>query len=86
MCEDGGSYFYKNQKYRPLEIEKKILFQLISFQKILIFHVRVFSENVQCFIGTFFYIFFAVFTGKHLCWSLLPATLLKRDIKASVFL
>ena len=23
---NGGSYFYENQKYRPLEIEKKILF------------------------------------------------------------
>ena len=25
-CKDGGSYFYKNQKYRSLEIEKKIFF------------------------------------------------------------
>ena len=26
-CEDGGSYFYKNQKYRPLEQEKENFFQ-----------------------------------------------------------
>ena len=25
-CKDGGSYFYKNQKYRSLEIEKKKFF------------------------------------------------------------
>ena len=25
-CQDGGSYFYKNQKYRRLEKEKTIFF------------------------------------------------------------
>ena len=45
-CKDGGSCFYKNKNYRPMEIEKKIFFsQFISenpnfsymrfFQKIL---------------------------------------------------
>ena len=38
--EDGGSYFYKNQKYRQLEIEKKI--SVVSFQKFLIFPIWVF--------------------------------------------
>ena len=28
-CQDGGSYFYKNQKYKPLEI-KKIFSYFIS--------------------------------------------------------
>ena len=32
-CKDGGSYFYKNKKCRPLKIEKKIFFQLIHFRK-----------------------------------------------------
>ena len=32
-CKDGGSYFYKNKKCRPLEIEKKNFFQLIHFRK-----------------------------------------------------
>ena len=39
-CTDGGSYFYKNQKYRPLETEKRF-FWVISFQKFLIFHICV---------------------------------------------
>ena len=45
-CKDGGSYFYKNQKYRRLEIEKKK-----SFQKFLIVPTCTFSENAQCFVG-----------------------------------
>ena len=36
---NGGSYFYENQKYRPLEIEKKKIVLVISFQKLLIFHI-----------------------------------------------
>ena len=51
-CKDGGSYFYTNQKYRPLEIEKKN-FSVNSFQKIPIFHLCVFSENTKCFVGAF---------------------------------
>ena len=47
----GGSYFYKNQKYRRLEIEKKIF--LILFQKFLIIPIWAFLENVQSFVGTF---------------------------------
>ena len=42
-CKEKGSYFYKNKKYRLLEIEKK------TFQ---LFHFRcVFSENIQSFVG-----------------------------------
>ena len=44
-CKDGGSYFYKNQNYRRLEI--------ISFQKFLNFHLRGFSENAQYFVRIF---------------------------------
>ena len=29
-CKDGGSYFYKNQKYRLLEMEKNIFFSYFS--------------------------------------------------------
>ena len=43
-CKDGGSYFYKNKKYRPLEIEKKF-FSAILFQKFLIFPICPFSEK-----------------------------------------
>ena len=46
-CKEGGSYFYKNKKYRPLEIEKKNFFSFILFQKFLIFYVCIFSENAQ---------------------------------------
>ena len=52
-CKDGGSYFYKNKKCRPLEIEKKNFFSVNSFQKILIFHICVFLGNAQCFVGAF---------------------------------
>ena len=31
-CKDGGSHFYKNQKYKRLEREKKMYFSVISFQ------------------------------------------------------
>ena len=51
-CKDEGSYFYKNQKERPLVTEKKF-FSVNSFQKILIFHIWVSSENTQCFVGAF---------------------------------
>ena len=37
----GGSYFYKNQKCKSLEIERKT-FRIVLFQRILIFHIRVF--------------------------------------------
>ena len=43
-CKNEGSYFYKNKKYRELEKEKT-LFSVISFQKILIFHIRVFFKK-----------------------------------------
>ena len=45
-CEDGGSYFYKNQKYRPLEIEKNIL-SINLFQKILIFLYACFQKTLN---------------------------------------
>ena len=48
-CKDRGSYFYKNQKYRRMEIEKKI-FSAISFKKFLIFPIWPFLENAQCFV------------------------------------
>ena len=46
-CKDGGSIFYKNKKYRQLEIEKKNFFSFISFQKFLIFPIWTFSENAM---------------------------------------
>ena len=52
-CKDGISYFYKNQKYRRLEKEKKMYFSVISFQEFLIFHIWAFSENAECFVGVF---------------------------------
>ena len=30
--KDGGSYFYKNQKYRRLQIEKKLFFSCFSLE------------------------------------------------------
>ena len=53
MLLDRVSYFYENQKYSLLEREKKDFLSVIPFQKILIFHICVFSENVQCFVGAF---------------------------------
>ena len=50
-CKDGSSYFYKNEKHRRLEKEKKI--SVISFKKLLIFPIWAFSENAQCFVGAF---------------------------------
>ena len=47
----GVHIFTKNQRYRRVEIEKKI--QLFLFQKFLIFPVWPFSENGQCFVGAF---------------------------------
>ena len=46
-CKEGGSYLYKNQKYRPLKIQNKIFFSVISFQIFLICHMCVFSENAE---------------------------------------
>ena len=51
-CKDDGSYFYKNQKYKRLEIEKENC-SVMPFQKFLIFLICVFSENAQCFVGAF---------------------------------
>ena len=50
-CKDGGSKLYKNQKYRPLEIEKKLFFDFIS--EIPNFSNMHVSENAQCFVGAF---------------------------------
>ena len=52
-CEHGGPYFYKNQKYKLLKIEKKKFFSVNSFQKFLIFPLWAFSENAQYFVGAF---------------------------------
>ena len=49
-CKDGGSYFYKNQKCRPLKVEKK---SVISFQKFLNFPTCVISEDAPCFLEVF---------------------------------
>ena len=35
ICKDGGSCFYKNQKHRPLEIDKKISYFLSEFPNFL---------------------------------------------------
>ena len=44
-CKDGGSYFYKNQKYRPLEIGGKIFFfQLFHFRNSYIFKNAFFRK------------------------------------------
>ena len=45
--KDDGSYFYKNQKYKRLEIEKENC-SVMSF-----FPLCAFSENAQCFVGAF---------------------------------
>ena len=53
-CKDGGSYFYKNQKYRPLEIGGKFFFFFSYFiSEIPIFSKMRLSENIQCFVGLF---------------------------------
>ena len=48
-----ASYFCKNKKYRPLEIEKKNSFRLFHFRKSLFFIYAFLSENAQCFVGAF---------------------------------
>ena len=52
-CKDGGSCFYKNQKYRWFEIEKKPFFSVIPLEKFLIFPIWAFPENAQCLVGAF---------------------------------
>ena len=42
--KDGSSYFYKNKKYRPLEIEKKTFFSYFISK---FFYMCVFSGNAQ---------------------------------------
>ena len=51
--KDGYSYFYKNQSYRPLEIEKKKFFFSYFNSEFPNLSICVFSENAQCFIGAF---------------------------------
>ena len=44
-CKDGGLYFYKNQKYRQLEKEKKKMhFSVISFQEFQVFLYGLFQK------------------------------------------
>ena len=47
-CKDGGSYFYKNQKYRPLEIEKKNFFSYF-FSEIPNFPYKRFFRKCSMF-------------------------------------
>ena len=60
-CKDGGSYFYKNKKYRRLEIEKKNFFNyfisespnfsyMFFFRKSSIFGQSI-PLNLASFIG-----------------------------------
>ena len=57
------------------------------------FGVRLRSSHLRCSIKKAVLNNFAIFTGKHLCWSLYliklqdfsPATLLERDSNTSVF-
>ena len=46
----GGSYFYKNKKYRRLEIEQKIFFSYFIW-KTPNFSRMGFSQNAQCIVG-----------------------------------
>ena len=45
--------FTKIKNTDPLKKEKKF-FSVILFQKFLVFHICVFSENAQCLVGAFF--------------------------------
>ena len=51
----GGSYFYKNQKNRPSQIQKKnVLSYFISeIPNFLYMFCFVFSENAQYFVDAF---------------------------------
>ena len=49
-CKGGGSYFYKNQKYRLLEID---FFFSYFMSEIPNFPIRFFSENAQSFAWIF---------------------------------
>ena len=53
-CKDGGSYFYKNQKYRRLGKEKKNVFFSYFISGIPNFSYMSFFMNVRCFFGVFF--------------------------------
>ena len=46
-CKDGGSYFYKNKKYKQLEIEKKQF--LLFHQEFLIFPIMRFFRKSSMF-------------------------------------
>ena len=48
-----GFIFLQKSKYRQFEIENKFFFSVISFQKLLIFPIWAFLENVQCIVGAF---------------------------------
>ena len=43
-CKDGGSYFYKNKKYRRLQIEKKLLFSYFILEIPNFSHMGFFRE------------------------------------------
>ena len=51
-CKDWGSNFYKNQKYRPLEIEKKIIFFSHFNSEIPNFSQMRFSRKCSMFRGS----------------------------------
>ena len=50
--EGGGFMFLQKSKIKTAGNRKKI-FSVNSFLKILIFHICVSSENAQCFVGAF---------------------------------
>ena len=50
--ERWGFIFLQKSKIQTVGNGKEN-FSVNSFQKILIFYIRVFSENAQCFVGAF---------------------------------
>ena len=78
-CKDGGSYFYKNKKYRPFEIERKI-FSVISFQKFLIFHKCVFQKMLNVSSEDFFKQNVKIIDFQAICNSIDYGNLEQNDI------
>ena len=48
-----GVHVLTKIKKQTVENRKTIFFSVNLFQKMLIFHIRVSSENAQCFVGAF---------------------------------
>ena len=76
-----GFIFLQKLKIQTVGNGKKLFPSVTSFQKILIFHICVSSENAQCFVGAFLSDVYKTQVSMVRLWTNMETFLLISQIK-----